>query len=330
MSQQKEITINIEPPCNENWDTMPSSGNGRFCSNCQKTIIDFSHLSDQELLNYFSKPGSATCGRFHNDQLNKKILALNHKQNPWLKFYKMAAATIAFLILKPSDASANCKKVNISVSPLPVKKAAGFGINKIIISGVVRDQHGHVLESAEVHFGNSLMCTTDKDGQFKFEIDTKDESQFTLITFSYLQFTTARTYHPAMSSTSYDVTLSPPAGSGCCGGTMGIIRRDIIIENMPETIIYFKPADKTLTADAKSSLTMLAEWLRNNPEVVIKLVAHVRNNNSVNDGKKSQLLIRKYLVDQEGISEDRLKTDLDVIPGIKQNIVEIIGQAYNE
>jgi len=325
MTHKKPLTIAIPDPCNENWDKMPRSGNGRFCNNCQKTIIDFSYLSDQELLNYFSKPGAATCGRFHHDQLNRKIVPLKHKERGWSKFYKVAAATLAFLSLKAADASASRKKVNTTISPLAARTPVQFSTGRITIIGVVRDQHGHVVENAEVHFGDSLMCKTDKDGHFKFEIDIKDETQSTLIIFSYGRITTARNYHPAMMSTSYDVMLSPSSDGGSYG-TIGVISRNVVIQSMPETIIEFKTSEKTLTTDARRSLGLLAEWMRGHPEIRVKLTTHAMNNNAVNPGKKFGQMVKKYLVDQEGITEDRLKTDLDVIPGIKQNILEVIGQ----
>src|SRR5262245_21716859 len=97
MTRKKSLTINIAAPCKENWDAMSKTGDGRFCNSCQKTVVDFSHLSDQQLLNYFSKNGMNTCGRFHNDQLNKTILHLDNKQNVWKNFYKVAATVLAFL-----------------------------------------------------------------------------------------------------------------------------------------------------------------------------------------------------------------------------------------
>ncbi len=58
------MRYHIPNPCHENWDKMTPDEQGRFCSVCSKTVVDFTRMSDNEVLNYFSnyKNGSI-CGR---------------------------------------------------------------------------------------------------------------------------------------------------------------------------------------------------------------------------------------------------------------------------
>lgn len=67
----KKMRIAIENPCHEDWQGMPPEAQGRFCSACEKTVIDFSVMSDAEILHYFSQPRTEkVCGRFRSEQLS--------------------------------------------------------------------------------------------------------------------------------------------------------------------------------------------------------------------------------------------------------------------
>jgi hypothetical protein len=66
----KKMRISIENPCHEDWQAMTPETQGRFCGACEKTVVDFTTMSDAEILQYFSKPDvGKTCGRFRVEQL---------------------------------------------------------------------------------------------------------------------------------------------------------------------------------------------------------------------------------------------------------------------
>ena len=68
----KKMHISIENPCHEDWQTMTPETQGRFCGACEKTVVDFTKMSDAEILHYFSKPSvEKTCGRFRVEQLSE-------------------------------------------------------------------------------------------------------------------------------------------------------------------------------------------------------------------------------------------------------------------
>ena len=52
---------------------MSPEAQGRFCASCCKTVVDFTGMSDAELLRYFSSPKEQVCGRFYSDQLNRPV-----------------------------------------------------------------------------------------------------------------------------------------------------------------------------------------------------------------------------------------------------------------
>lgn len=92
----KRIQLSIPKPCHENWDAMKPEERGRFCGSCQKTVIDFSRMSDRELISFFNKPSSSMCGRFLPAQLDRVIEA-PPKRIPWGRYF-FTVALPAFLV----------------------------------------------------------------------------------------------------------------------------------------------------------------------------------------------------------------------------------------
>jgi hypothetical protein len=71
----KPIQLHIPTPCHENWATMQPAEKGRHCAACQKTVIDFTGMSDAQLIHYFSQPNQpSVCGRLAPDQLHRNLL----------------------------------------------------------------------------------------------------------------------------------------------------------------------------------------------------------------------------------------------------------------
>jgi len=52
---------------------------------CQKTVVDFTLMSDAEIIQYFSKASGSVCGRVGADQLNRKLVAPRPpRKSPWM------------------------------------------------------------------------------------------------------------------------------------------------------------------------------------------------------------------------------------------------------
>lgn len=64
--------ISIPTPCHEDWNNMTPKDQGRHCSSCCKTVVDFTTWQPQEILLHF-KSNKNVCGRFTEDQLNEPI-----------------------------------------------------------------------------------------------------------------------------------------------------------------------------------------------------------------------------------------------------------------
>src|SRR4051794_32739861 len=82
----KKLNLSIPEPCHENWDRMTTDAKGKFCGSCQKSVVDFTTMSDRQLGEFFKKTTGSNCGRFHEDQLHRDI-EIPKKRIPWVKYF---------------------------------------------------------------------------------------------------------------------------------------------------------------------------------------------------------------------------------------------------
>ncbi|MFK8055144.1 MAG: T9SS type A sorting domain-containing protein [Saprospiraceae bacterium] len=54
---------------------MTPTQQGRHCSACAKTVVDFTKMSDAQVLAHLKKASDETCGRIRNDQLGRPLIA---------------------------------------------------------------------------------------------------------------------------------------------------------------------------------------------------------------------------------------------------------------
>ncbi|WP_461095926.1 carboxypeptidase-like regulatory domain-containing protein [Spirosoma luteolum] len=67
-------------PCLAPWQTMTPAPDGRFCSQCQTTVVDFTTMTDAEVVAYLNQsPPPNPCGRFRADQLNRPLARPAHR-----------------------------------------------------------------------------------------------------------------------------------------------------------------------------------------------------------------------------------------------------------
>jgi len=66
--------LHINEPCTENWESMTTAEQGKFCSNCNKIVFDFTTATDAEIVKHIeAMKGEMFCGRFEENQLCRWI-----------------------------------------------------------------------------------------------------------------------------------------------------------------------------------------------------------------------------------------------------------------
>ena len=77
---KNQFTLSIENPCGEDFNHFEPTKLGSFCNTCQKEVIDFTEMTDKEIIQYFQskKEQQNTCGKFISTQLK----AYNNLKQP--------------------------------------------------------------------------------------------------------------------------------------------------------------------------------------------------------------------------------------------------------
>lgn len=96
--------ITIPEPCSEDWNKMSVVDDmHRHCDACERTLVDFSVMSDDELVIFFKQNKGKVCGRFRKDQTNRSLTKLPEKTSK-AKWWKAAALLPLSLFSKSADA----------------------------------------------------------------------------------------------------------------------------------------------------------------------------------------------------------------------------------
>jgi len=183
---------------------MTHSGNGRHCSACAKTVVDFTKMSDAQVRSYVNRNDNL-CGRFSKAQLGRDLNVqipiltdFNVVIRKSLFGFGISALTIGGMhgqSVPPQDSVIEVnRKARTPHFPQQVTSPQALGEPLIsekevfpIVSGVVTDAHGEPLIGANVRIvGTALGAATDLDGNFMLEDLDKNAS----LEISYIGYTT--------------------------------------------------------------------------------------------------------------------------------------------
>jgi RNA recognition motif-containing protein len=165
------MNIQISSPCHQDWNTMTTDKNGKFCNACAKNVVDFTSFTEAELQRYFvnfGKKSEPICGRFTADQaVAQKPIANRNKFLGWCWF---AITTILLFLSKQSKAQ------QILGEATPTEQASVDKVKKVsiydkAIALLVKDAMGNALSGVKIYVDNKLVnVQTNKDGSVSFLI----------------------------------------------------------------------------------------------------------------------------------------------------------------
>lgn len=182
--------VQISNPCQEDWDKMTEVKKGKFCASCSKTVVDFSLMSDQQIIDYFLKQPKNSCGRFSHDQLNRD-LQTDKKRHSSLT-HKLILFCLFVFNLFPRKLNAQMFKTPIQAtnpkdsfnSQTPLNQTASKPTLMKIIRGHVYDSiTKKALSNVLVEIEETkYITTTDSTGEYSLSIpDSLLQTGFTLI-----------------------------------------------------------------------------------------------------------------------------------------------------
>jgi hypothetical protein len=79
----KNYSISVPEPCHQKWEDMHLTAGGRFCDSCATNVVDFTGMTEKEIVQYFRNKQNTGCGRFEAGQLEKKYVARPHVRLPF-------------------------------------------------------------------------------------------------------------------------------------------------------------------------------------------------------------------------------------------------------
>lgn len=166
----KYIKIQVQNPCNQLWDEMQPVAGGAYCSSCKKNVIDFSVMTDTQLLEYFTKHKKDVCGKFYPDQLDN-ALEIHSKKIPWLKYFFQISLP-ALLISYKTNAQRLINKFKEPVVLIENKYNYSLPLlNTREVSGVVTGKDGNAIPYASVMIKDTNEGTAaDSNGVFRIVV----------------------------------------------------------------------------------------------------------------------------------------------------------------
>lgn len=165
---KKTFSLAIPAPCHEKWEEFTPADKGRFCGSCQKVVIDFTAMGDEEIKNYFLEKKETVCGRLNTSQL-KIYVHTPPKQYRW----KLAAMFAFFLLwfIRQSVAQTMGKPVMQEQvdEPKKISSQTTTVYVSLTVMGTVRDStfkapiHGVIIRRK----GYTEQTVTDAEGKFQ-------------------------------------------------------------------------------------------------------------------------------------------------------------------
>ena len=72
LNMKRDYIVSIENPCEKIlWTSMENSISGKFCDLCSKNVVDFSKLSDAEIIKIIENPSRDICAKMSTLQTNR-------------------------------------------------------------------------------------------------------------------------------------------------------------------------------------------------------------------------------------------------------------------
>lgn len=176
---------------------MTPAAQGRHCAACDKVVVDFTRMTDRELLAYLEQASGSTCGRFRVQQLNRPLALPTTDHSGWRRPF-LALATL--LGIEAASASAALAQTVTQPKPLPRAITLGMvapaaqpvqpSLPLSVVRGVVLDSTTQQpLQGVTVLVaGTTTGVATGVDGQFELRLPEGFRQQAATLQFTYIGY----------------------------------------------------------------------------------------------------------------------------------------------
>ncbi len=172
-----KYVLRIPEPCNEKWENMTPTPNGRFCHVCEREILDFTQLSHRELAQKLDN-NENICGRFLDSQLNVDLYSLKHKKvkdaGILLTLTSIMAATLPTFAQKDTISTQIENRSDYKTDTAFINKVKNLP-NSVLVEGIVKESvTNEPIPFVSVYQkGIKIEVITDFEGHFKIYTNKK-------------------------------------------------------------------------------------------------------------------------------------------------------------
>ncbi|MGV3611115.1 MAG: hypothetical protein ACO1N0_09210 [Fluviicola sp.] len=168
--------LHISNPCNESWDKMQPQSKGRLCHTCERKVVNFALMDNEEISRYIQANNSERiCGRLKTSQLKRPLpVSVNFS----LRSVLMGASLSGALLLESCDTVKQADQPTVSQQTKPNSDKETYYDHRsdTLISGIVRKSDWTKAWKAEItlyydtDFLNADTLYADNKGRFSIPI----------------------------------------------------------------------------------------------------------------------------------------------------------------
>lgn len=179
--------IEIKKPCSEKLQSRDKKTGTRYCNSCAQNVIDFSGMTDDEIIRIIENGNGNLCGSFRVSQVGRQLIP-SYKQRETASYPRVLAT---FLLLSGSgalsaqDGAAETKNRHPSAITEDRDQVAPFVQTtkpEGVIKGIVcRSKSGKPLRycSVTLHLDTALTVYSSDKGEFEFSsMDILPENRY--------------------------------------------------------------------------------------------------------------------------------------------------------
>jgi len=191
---RSKTSLTIPEPCSETWNNMTPVAGGSFCGSCQKTVTDFTNMTDDELITFLQRKPKSVCGRFHPQQLKTYIIPEQTSFKPSYTLLKAGILGAFFLLInKPAAAQSVPIKTqpNIVHNTSQPKQSKNTSSQPLVIRGNVTDSDAGDAQGGVyvVIKGTTTGTVTDANGNFELRsVKAGDVLMFSFIGYETKEY----------------------------------------------------------------------------------------------------------------------------------------------
>jgi len=218
---KKQFTLSVSSPCSEQWDTFSAGSNGSFCHSCHKDVIDFTQMSEQEIIGYFREQPEHVCGRFKSDQLKTYQHRTLPTLSPGWNLLRVGVFGLALMF-----ASQYVNAVNPPLkSPTEMAIVQQDGsinpdqLDEITLTGIVTDENNQPFPGVNIYLkdDSTVGILSDENGTFQLSGNFQPGD---IVVFSFLG------YEPV----EYIITQNIPASLEICLSDFNIMMGEVQVD----------------------------------------------------------------------------------------------------